>query len=130
MMNEDKVYVINECCELINNIRNYKLIVEKLLKNDMVMIGWTDGVGTHQDIAFKLNSNNIGYIQRGLKPYDLYVGIVPNKFYGFDPKNKKHNSYIKEKLQLGNSLTDDLICDLVNGVIEELNKKVNYDKRS
>lgn len=116
-------YVTNGYGELINDTTNYQLIVENLLKNEMVMIGWTDGFATHRDIAFKLNSINIGYIQRGLKDYDLYVGIVPNRFYGFNPNEQKHNNYIKEKLQLGNSITDDLICDLVNGVIKELNKK-------
>ena len=38
--------------------------------------------------------------------------------------NRKHNSYIMEKLRLHDNPCDNKICELINGVIEYLDKEV------
>ena len=39
-----------------------------------------------------------------------------------DGDNRKQNSYIKEKLNLSDNSCNDKICDLINGVIEYIDK--------
>ena len=106
--------------EIFNGGLTYKEIVKQLKNNGSCIIGWTDELATHYDIFFSLGTSKNGYIQRGIKANDLFVGIVGRTFYGFDTKNIKLGGYIQEKLDIHDK-TGDKIAELINGVIEELN---------
>ena len=43
-----------------------------------------------------------------------------------DTDNRKHEGYIKEKLMLKDNPCDDKICELINGVIHEIDIKEGY----
>lgn len=112
--------------EVINGEGTYQEIARELKDNNAVIIGWTDGLGTHYDIMFKLGvkkplPNN--YLQRGLRSYYLFVGIIDHTFYGFTPESTKHWSYIAEKLRMGDNDTTRKVAELINGITEELNRK-------
>lgn len=116
----------DEYNEVINGDDTYQTIAKELKDNKAVIIGWTDGEATHYDIMFKLGAekplfNN--YLQRGIRSYYLFVGIIDHTFYGFTPENTMHWSYIAEKLRMGDNETTRKIAELINGVIEELNRK-------
>ena len=59
-------------------------------------------------------------IQRGIKGSDLFVSIMSYSSYGFKTDDKKYQSYIEEKLNLGNNITTKKITELINGIIENL----------
>lgn len=112
--------------EVINGEGTYQEIAKELKDNNAVIIGWTDELGTHYDIMFKLGAKKplpSNYLQRGLRNYYLFVGIIDYTFYGFTPENTLHYGYIAEKLRMGDNETTRKIAELINGVIEELNRK-------
>lgn len=109
--------------EIINGIDTYKEIAKQLKNKTDVIIGWTDEEYDHRDIYFSLgNTSKYGEIQRGIKVTDLFIGIVDWSFYGFKTDSTKHPNYIFEKLRLTENNTNVKIAELINGVIEELNK--------
>lgn len=113
--------------EIINGSDTYKVIAEKLLESGSCIIGWTDQQYDHRDILFTLRPDKFGTLQRGLNwSSHLYVSIVDGTCMGFllewKTDNKKDDSYIKEKLRLNNNHCNDEICNLINGVIENLDK--------
>lgn len=58
----------NRYGEVINGKETYKEIAKLLKDGKTVGIGWTDMLGTHLDIIFKLGLDiKKGYFQRGLK---------------------------------------------------------------
>ena len=63
---------LDEWGEVINGEETYKGIAEEL-HNKSVLIGWTDGNGTHFDILFTYRAYiaNRGTIQGGVKQNDL-----------------------------------------------------------
>ena len=108
--------------EVINGEETYRTIVEELRDKNSVIIGWTDEEYTHFDLYFSLeNTNKYGSLQRGIKGTDLFVGIVDHSFYGFKTDSTKHESYISEKLRLGENTTSRKVAELINGIILELN---------
>ena len=116
----------DEYNEVINGDDTYQTIAKELKDNKAVIIGWTDGEATHFDIMFKLGAekplfNN--YLQRGIRNYYLFVGIIDHTFYGFSPESIKHWSYIAEKLRMGDNNCTRKVAELINGVIEELNRE-------
>lgn len=120
MVNKDKYG------EVINGVNTYKTIAECLFNNTDVIIGWTDQVYDHRDILFTYKAMQYGTLQRGLHGYYLFISIIDHSSMGFmiedDCDNRKHYSYIKEKLRLVDNDCDNKICELINGVIEELDK--------
>ena len=113
----------NEYGEVINGKETYKGIATLLNVNETVGIGWTDGESTHLDIIFKLAIAKFGSFQRGLRPSYLYVSIIDHTSFGFRPDTIKEGGYIQEKLRMNNSCGEK-ISELINGIIEELNKDV------
>ena len=112
----------NEYGEIINGDRTYQTIANRLLEGDTVGIGWTDEDFTHFDIIFKLGLNcKSGDFQRGIRMYDLFVGIVDYTFYGFSTDSIKEGNYIQEKLRMNNSCGDK-VAELINGIIKCLNE--------
>lgn len=116
--------------EVINGDETYSVIADKLINGRSVIIGWTDQDFDHRDILFTLRPYKAGTLQRGLNwNSHLYVSIMDHSSMGFliekDTNNKKHNSYIMEKLRLHDNSCDNKICELINGVIEFLDKNQN-----
>lgn len=108
--------------EVINGQQTYKSISDLLKVNETVGIGWCDEESTHLDIIFKLGIFKLGSFQRGLRPSYLYVSIIDHTSYGFVPDSIKEGDYIQTKLRMNNSCGDKL-KELINGIIEELNKE-------
>ena len=116
-MNKDKYG------EIINGESTYRIIADELIEGKSVIIGWTDEGYDHRDILFTFRPQKYGTLQRGLNsPSHLYISIMDFSCMGFliedDTDNKKHPSYIKEKLRLSDNSCNDKICELINGVIE------------
>ena len=114
----------DEYFEIINGEGTYSYIASVLKDGRAIMIGWTDQQYTHYDIMFKLGVVGEGGYQRGLKQSDLFVSIMSIGAFGFKvDNNKKYSTYIAEKLF--NSRCDssvEKVTELINGIIEELNK--------
>lgn len=120
-MNKDKYD------EIINGIDTYRIIAENLLERGSCIIGWTDEGYDHRDILFTYKSKKYGILQRGLNwNSHLYVSIIDYSCMGFliesKTDNRKDNGYIMEKLRLHDNHCDLKICDLINGVIYELDR--------
>ena len=126
-MNKDKYG------EIINGESTYRFIADELMEGKSVIIGWTDEVYDHRDILFTFRPQKHGTLQRGLNfPSHLYISIIDFSCMGFliedDTDNRKHPSYIKEKLRLSDNSCNDKICELINGVIEFLDKEVGNNE--
>lgn len=111
--------------EVINGTNTYSKIAETLLDTGKCIMGWTDQKYDHRDILFTYQPKYLGGgLQRGLRWCYLYVSIIGFSCMGFliesDCDNRKDNEYIREKLGLYNNHCDDKICELINGVIEQL----------
>ena len=116
-MNKDKYG------EIINGESTYRTIADELIEGKSVIIGWTDEGYDHRDILFTFRPQKYGTLQRGLNFFShLYISIMDFSCMGFliedDTDNRKHPSYIKEKLRLSDNSCNDKICELINGVIE------------
>ena len=110
--------------EIINGEDTYKTIAKELLDYGRCIIGWTDQQYDHRDILFTYKPHKYGNLQRGLRWTYLYVSIMGFSSMGFlienDTDNRKANGYIMEKLILHDNHCDNKICELINGVIYEL----------
>jgi len=108
--------------EITNGDKTFKKIAEELYDYGRCIIGWTDGGYDHRDILFTYRPHKYGNLQRGLRWTYLYVSIIDLTSMGFliedDVDNRKHPTYIKEKLRLGDNSCDDKICELINGIIK------------
>ena len=114
--------------EIINGTNTYKTIAKELLDYGSCIIGWTDEEYDHRDILFTYKPHKYGNLQRGLRWTYLFVSIMGYCSMGFliedgnNNDNRKHNGYIQEKLMLNDNSCDNKICDLINGVIHEIDK--------
>jgi len=119
---ENKMF--DEYDQVINSKKTYKTIAETLEDTGKCLIGWTDQRYDHRDILFTYQPKTYGVLQRGFRWCYFYVSIMDSQCYGFlieiNTDNRKHNSYIKEKLRLHKNECDDSICDLINGIIHEI----------
>ena len=110
--------------EVINGENTFKTIAETLLDTGKCIIGWTDQECDHRDILFTYQPKQYGNLQRGLRWCYLYISIMGCSSMGFLIENKtnniKNSGYIKEKLYLRDNSCDNKICDLINGVIHEI----------
>lgn len=114
--------------EIINGEDTYREIAKHLMNGESVGIGWTDGDSTHFDIIFTLGIKKYGLFQRGIKANDLFVSIIDWSSYGFRTDDIKLGGYIQEKLRLSDyDITGEKVKELVNGVIECLNKEVENE---
>ena len=120
---------IDKYGEIINGIDTYENVAKTLYEEGKCIIGWTDQEYDHRDIMFTYKPKQYGTLQRGLRWYYLYVSIMSLSCMGFliesNADNRKDNGYIREKLRLNENHCDDAICDLINGVIHELDRLEN-----
>ena len=111
--------------EVLNGKSTYKGIAKLLKDGKTVGIGWTDMLGTHLDIIFKLGLDvKFGNFQRGIKASDLFVSIIGFTSYGFKTDSIKEGTYIQGKLDMRDETGDEL-ANLINGIIGELNEILN-----
>lgn len=113
--------------EIINGEDTFKQIAYYLINEGLsVIIGWTDEGCDHRDILFTYRPVVRGNLQRGLRWCYLYVSIIDFTSYGFliegKTDNRKHEGYLMEKLRLHENNCDKKICELINGVIHEIDK--------
>ena len=111
--------------EVINGEYTYKKIANELITTGKCIIGWTDQEYDHRDILFTYKPTHLGgQLQRGLRWCYLYVSIMDYSCMGFliesNCDNRKHNGYIMEKLRLQENNCNIKICDLINGIINEI----------
>ena len=114
--------------EIINGKTTYKSIAKQIYNTDDdtagCIIGWTDQGVDHRDILFTYKPRQFGNLQRGLRWCFLYISIMDFACMGFliemRTDNRKDPGYLKEKLRLHDNSCDDKICELINGVIHEL----------
>lgn len=109
--------------EVINGSETYRGIAEELRSN-AVIVGWTDGNGTHFDILFTLTALAYGTFQGGLRPRtDLFVSIMRWGSFAFEVNEADTApGYYEEKLsnrKLGEECAEKL-AELINGVRKEL----------
>lgn len=115
---------VDEYGEVINGEDTYFAIAKNLMEGESVGIGWTDEDSTHFDIIFTLGIKKYGMFQGGIKADDLFVSIIGWSSYGFRTDDIKLGGYIQEKLRLSNyDVTGEKVKELINGVIECLNKE-------
>ena len=117
--------------EIINGDKTYQKIAKELLDSGKCIIGWTDQGCDHRDILFTYEPTHLGgNLQRGLRWCYLYISIMDCACMGFlikiNTDNRKHKSYLMEKLRLNDNNCDEKICDLINGVIHEMDKMEGY----
>lgn len=107
--------------EITNSEATYQAIADGLLGEGSLVVGWTDGDGTHFDVLFVNRPAQVGLLQGGLRGgSDLFVGIMRKGCFGFDATRiDTHPTYLAEKLGLAEysaSSTIAKLADLVNGV--------------
>ena len=113
----------SEYGEVINGTITYREVVDKLMDGKSVILGWCDESYTHYDIYLSLGKcKKYGYLQRGIKETDLFVGIVGHSFFGFKADSEKDAGYYEEKLQIGHNECTEKLVELLNGVIKYVNK--------
>ena len=111
----------NNYDEVIYGEDTCKEIASILKEGKNVLIGFTDEECEHRDIFFSyLNTKKVGYIQRGIDEFDLFVGIVPDKFYGFRVDTIKAKGYIEEKLNISYEPMLTKLTDLINEICKEI----------
>lgn len=109
--------------EVVTSGNTYKAIASELVLNGSVVIGWTDGRGSHFDILFAMNVTQHGVLSGGQTGSNsLFVSILRLGAFGFAINSDyKDVSYIAEKLSLNSSSsTTVILTDLINGVINLL----------
>lgn len=128
--------------EIYNGEETYKRIAKHLVSDDYyfnnkhfstaIIIGWTDRICDHRDIMFTYMPQKVfdNGLQRGMRWANFYVSIIDFTSYGFaiesNTDNRKHNNYLMEKLRLHDNHCDNAICDLINGVIHEIDILEGY----
>ena len=111
--------------EIINGIKTYKAIAEKLLKARSVIIGWTDEDMTHYDILFTYGAykemDNL--LQRGLHGRELFVSIIGKGSFGFNVDSyDKEAGYVGQKLNVTGKETNEKLAELINEIISFIHK--------
>lgn len=103
--------------EVINHQQTYMAIGQALNNKEAVVIGWSDGEGTHHDIFFKLGATVMGRLHGGLRDRDLFVSISRVGSFAFDPHGSStEHRYISEKLNIDDDTTARRVAELINGV--------------
>ena len=115
---------LDEFGEAVNSQDTYDFIANILWVDcNSIIIGWTDGEGSHYDILFTLgaetNNENRKTIQGGLKPAtDLFVSVMRKGAFAFEINNRWTSpQYFAEKLTLGGAgSTAEKLAELINGI--------------
>jgi hypothetical protein len=111
----------DEYGEVVNGELTYKGIAGELPSN-AVIVGWSDGNGTHLDVLFTLHALRYGdQIQGGIRPAsDLFVSIMRWGAFAFEVNEADtHPGYYEEKLGSSGAFgetTREALAELINGV--------------
>lgn len=121
------MYNIDSWGEVVNGDATYDEIASQLNSGKAVLIGWTDGEGTHFDILFTRNPVGIGNYQGGVRRSDLFVSIMRVGSFGFEVNGLvKFPGYIEEKMTHRLGSTAQHLADLINAVIARLGHVHNF----
>lgn len=119
---------IDTYCEITNSQQTYHCIAYSACLNP-ILIGWTDGNGSHYDILFTYQPYcpNQSNIQSGLKKDYLFVSIIHGSCYGFEIKPNAYLSarYISEKLGVNEAPE---LSALLTGVVKRIYELENAHK--
>jgi len=115
---------IDEYNEVINGQATYDGIANVLRSGNSMIIGWSDGKGTHFDILFTLKPSGVegNLLQGGVKSRDLFVSIMRLGAFGFKVGTIADAYYYEEKLAGGRSLgsTSTDLATLINSLTVNL----------
>lgn len=113
----------DEYDEVINGVDTFQGIADRLKAGDSVIIGWSDGQGTHFDILFVWRPiSQSGLLQGGMKGgTDLFVSIMRKGAFGFIVSDQDtHPGYFAEKLFVSGEQTIEKLAELINGIKRKL----------
>ena len=112
--------------EVINGPDTYLDLWSSILPGKAMLIGWTDGRGTHYDVSFVLGKYSAGHIQRLHRTMVqqmeqspiLFVSILGVGAFGFaiGEDEALHPEYVAEKLNIGGPPTAEALTVLLNGL--------------
>ncbi len=111
---------------VINGHETYASIWQTVQRGDSLLIGWTEGMGTHYDILFTLGKYTAGHVQSlhsslvaGMQRHPvLFVSILKVGAFGFDIGEDKalHPNYVAEKLNIPGPPTAQALTVLLNAI--------------
>ena len=112
----------DEYGDVVNHEQTYQALAQKLKKDGSVIIGWTDGQGSHHDVLFNLQPKQFGSLQGGMRgSTDLFVSVMRVGCFGFDKSRMDtFHTYTGEKLGIGGSATTVELTELINQVRKQL----------
>lgn len=113
--------------EVINGPETYAEIAREMSRGQTLLIGWTDGRGTHHDMTFATVDQKHGRINalhpsaRGL----MLVGVFYRSTFGFALYDDKplHPDYVAEKLRITGPDESFALAVLLNGIKSEYTGK-------
>jgi len=117
----------DEYGEVVNGPATYEWVRDFMLMSQPIIIGWTDGAGSHHDILFVFNPMTTFNLQGGLTAAgELFVSVMRIGAWGFRTDRDGqdlHPNYVGEKLGMaGQSVTTIALTELINNVIEHINR--------
>lgn len=118
---------------VINGPETYAEIWKTVQNGDSILIGWTDGMGTHYDIAFMRGKYSAGRVQslhpslvNGMRGHPvLFVSIFRVGAFAFDmgADQALHPNYVAEKLNIPGQSTAQALAVLLNALKSICNGK-------
>jgi hypothetical protein len=112
--------------EVVNGPETYVTLASILRNEGKVVVGWTDGAGSHHDVLFTLCPRKFGSLGGGLRgSTDLFVSLMRHGCFGFDiaTTSPRHPDYIAEKLGTHQNETIERLSELINGVCGSLQQR-------
>lgn len=111
--------------EVVNGKETYAEIARELAKGQTLLVGWTDGRGTHHDMTFATVDQKHGRIS-ALHPAlavkgSLLVGVFYRSTFGFELYDDVplHPDYVAEKLRITGLDESFALAVLLNGIKSE-----------
>lgn len=107
-----------------NNVHEVaKHITSLILMNSLFFNIQIEEEGSQYDVLISAQHYNQGIHQRGIKPYDVLIGVIGFGCYGFrcEEMNNTSVGYYQEKLGIGSELLSTLfnrIRDELGGVVK------------
>ena len=112
---------------VINGQDTYTDIWQSILPGHSLLIGWTDGRGTHYDILFVLGKKAVGHINalhpsaiKEMHRYApvLFVSVLRLGAFGWNLGEDEalHPEYVAEKLNINALATAEALTVLLNGL--------------
>jgi hypothetical protein len=125
----DEIIKLNFCPagfgDVVEGPLTEKAIAAELKATNVCIVGWNDQQATHHDVLFTLKPRHFGNLMGGLRAEEyLFVSIMRIGAFGFSVYREKplDPDYVNEKLGGLGDLVKQRLTNLINGVIDELQK--------